>query len=112
MIKQKNIPWLGVFIEALFNSLPFLSIINFLSIIVVLYESVKPWLDNFIPWINLGTFVIGMTVIVIVMMLLVYKYVIASLWAFRGKQMFKDENQIISRLDRIEQSIKELKCTK
>jgi hypothetical protein len=105
MIKQKNIPWLGGFIEALFNALPFLSIINFLSIIVVLYENTKVWLVHYMPWLNLWSFVAIMTIVVLLMIYLVYKYVLSSLWAFRGKQMFQNENDIIERLDRIEKML-------
>jgi len=40
------------------------------------------------PWIKLWIFMLALTFLVGGMMILVYKFVLPSLWAFRGRQMF------------------------
>jgi cytidyltransferase-like protein len=86
-MKQHNIPWLGAFMEAFFVTLPLLGIINFWAIITVLYTNIRPYLLLHMPWVTLWLFVVALTVIGIVGMFLVYKFVLPSVWSFRGKQM-------------------------
>jgi len=106
--KQRNIPWVGAFIEALFNTLPMLSIMNFISIIIVLYASIRPYLIEHAPWMKLWIFILILTALSVIVMILIYKYVLSSLWAFRGKQMFQNENKIIEKLDKLEEKIDRL----
>jgi len=109
-MSQKNIPWVGAFIESLFNALPFISILisvfNFFSIIVVLYANIKPYLGEYVSNITLPVFVgciaIVLIVIAVIAMVLIYKYVNPSLWTFRNKQMNKYDSEVLKRLERIE----------
>ena len=109
-INQKNIPWVGVFVESLYNSLPFLSIMlavsNFVSIIVLLYTNLKPNLERYFPHITVGIFVVSVlgivALLVIIIMVFIYKYVTPSLWTFRNKQMNKYDNEVIKRMKRME----------
>jgi hypothetical protein len=109
-IKQQNIPWIGVFVESLFNSLPFLSIMltmfNFISIIIVLYTNIKPNIMVYAPKITAGVFVclvLGLVaLLVVIIMVVIYKYITPSLWTFRNKQMNKYDNEVIKRIKRIE----------
>jgi hypothetical protein len=110
IVKQRNIPWVGAFVESLFNSLPFISIMltvfNFVSILVVLYTNIRPYLTEYTPNITLGVFV-GVAVslislVVVIAMVIIYKYVTPSLWTFRNKQMNKYDNEVIKRIKRIE----------
>jgi D-beta-D-heptose 7-phosphate kinase/D-beta-D-heptose 1-phosphate adenosyltransferase len=96
-VKQRNIPWLGAFIESFFVTLPFLGIINFWAIITVLYTSVRPYIVANFPWMNIQLFVCILTAIGILGMVLVYKFVLPSIWAFRGKQMFGYENSPVDK---------------
>lgn len=118
-MKQRNIPWVGAFVESLFNSLPFLSILisvfNFLSIIVVLYASIKPYLEIYIPHIKLETFIgaviLALLIVVAIVMVVIYKYVTPSLWTFRNKQMNKYDSEVLKKLEEIKKEIAELKNT-
>lgn len=109
MIKQRNIPWIGAFIEALYNSLPLLSIINFLAILTILYAEIKPYLLEHLPWITIEVFMGAVLLLTIIVMLLIYRFVLPSLWTFRGKQLFGWDSEIKKILKRIEDDIQALK---
>lgn len=109
IIKQRNIPWLGALMEALYTSLPILSIINFLSIVTVLYATVHENLEGWVPWLNFGWFLAILTVITIVTMFFIYKFVVPSLWTFRNKQMNMFESDILKEIKELRKEIKELK---
>ena len=82
--KSKIIPWLGVIVESLYTSLPILSILNFISIITMLYTST---IVEYAPWLSFWMFVAILGVTVLCVMLVVWKFVIPSLWAYRSSQM-------------------------
>ena len=87
-IKQKNVPALGAVIDSFVTSLPLLSLINFVSMMAVLWSTtIQPFAHLHIPWLNLWLFMGGMTVMVIVAMFITYKYILPSVWAFRYRQM-------------------------
>ena len=112
-MKQRNIPGLGAFMESFFVTLPILGIINFWAIITVLYANVQPYLLQHAPWMNLWIFVGLLTLIGITGMIIVYKFVLSSVWSFRGKQMLDKDNLALGtsnkRLDEIKKELGELK---
>lgn len=93
-IRQKAVPFVGPMVDALYTSLPVLSIINFLSIAVVLYNEIRPYLLEHAAWVKLWMFMLSIFGLTVVIMVVVYKFVIPSLWAFRSKQIFHEENEI------------------
>lgn len=95
-LKQKNIPWLGAIVESLFTSLPVLSIINFLAVITVLYATVREYLLVWIPWMTIWIFVGAMFILVMFLMMCIYKFVLPSLWTFRGKQLYGFESELFN----------------
>jgi len=105
MLRQRRVPFLGEIMDALYTSLPILSIINFLSITVSLYITSKPYIDQYLPWLNIGLFFLILFLVSIIFMFIVYKFIIPSLWAFRGEQMSGQNGK----LDEILKEIKELK---
>ena len=94
-MKQKNIPWIGAFIDSLFTCLPFLGIINFVFISIVLYNSIQPYLLTYIPWVKLWMFLLLLLFLVIGMMFFIYKFVLPSLWTFRAKQMYGFDEEVL-----------------
>ena len=107
-MKQRNIPGLGAVVESAFNTLPVLSAINFLSILAVLYASVREYLIDWVPWINVWSFFGIMCGVGLVLMAIVYIFVLPSLWAFRGKQMFEHESQIMDKLEALQKTVDEI----
>jgi len=109
MIKQRNIPWLGALIESLYSAMPMLSIINFLSIMTVLYATIKEYLFTWVPWLTFGWFISIMTVFTLVLMLLVYKFLIPSLWVFRGKQLYGFDSELVDEIKKLTKEVEELR---
>ena len=92
MLKQKRIPILGEIVDALYTSLPVLSILNFFSITIVLYSSIQPYLKDVVPWLTFPLYLLLIFIAVVVLMVLIYKFVLPSLWTFRAEQMnFKEK---------------------
>lgn len=86
-MKQKNIPWLGAFLETFFTTIPFINILSLCAILLILYTNIRPYLVQYTPWMTLWLFLGIVALIGVVGMVLVYKFVMASLWSFRGRQM-------------------------
>jgi len=104
-LKQRVVPELGAFTEAFFNTLPFLSIINFVSILAVLYSTTYPYIKTYAQWMSIWVFMLFAVVLAAASLVLVYKFVTPSLWAFRERQM----SVIMDKLNEIEKRLKEEK---
>ena len=110
--KQRVIPGLGEAVDATYTTMPLFSIINFVSILIVLYASSRPWIQEYLPWLGLGSFAAMLVGVILLGLVLVYLYVLPSLWAFRKRQMEKDttantvemefRKEVIERLERLE----------
>lgn len=107
--KQTTISWLGPMVDSLYTSLPILSIFNFLSIQTVLYTTVMQYVLPWLPWLNFGWFIFIMVVITFGVMFLVYKFVIPSLWVWRGKQLYGHESQLMDKVEELKNGIMLLK---
>ena len=92
-LPQKNVKWLGKLVESLYISLPILSIINFLSITTVLYASTKPYLLEHLPWVTFWMFLLVIGGSTFCMVLLAWIFIVPSVWALRGEQMFGRETR-------------------
>ena len=109
LLKQKRIPGLGALVDSLYTSLPVLSIINFLSILTVLYASIKSDLAQWVPWLTFWVFLVLLCALTATMMVLVYKFVLPSVWTFRQKQMFSFESEVLDEIKGLRKEIKNLK---
>ena len=101
-MRQHNVPGLGALVESFAATLPFLSVLNFWAIITVLYATAQPYLLQYTPWITLWSFVGGLTLTGVIIMIIIYKFVLPSVWSFRGRQMFDRDSQVVERLGVIE----------
>lgn len=104
-IEQRRIPLLGELVDAVFTSLPILSIINFLSIMIVLYNQISPYIKVVAPWVTFKWFMLFLALISFIVMLLTYKFVLPSLWKFRKDQMGQQEKEILDAIKRLEEKI-------
>ena len=98
MIKQRTIAGLGPLVDSMFSCLPFLSIINFGFVAVILYTDMNPWLKIWAPWVEIWMFLLFLFLLTCGMMFVVYKFVLPSLWTFRGKQLFGFESEVLDTL--------------
>ena len=108
-IRQKNVPWLGALVESFYTSLPVLSIVNFLSIITVLYATIQENLFSWAPWMTFWTFVSIMSSFVVVLIIFMYLVVVPSLWTFRNKQMNRFESDIIKEVRELRKELRKFK---
>ena len=97
-IKQRHIPGIGALVDSLFSCLPFISFINFVFIAIVTYSEIHPYLKTNIPWMQMWSFLLLLTAATLILMFVVYKFVLPSLWAFRGQQMFGFESKVLDEL--------------
>ncbi len=108
LLKQYNVPRLGAMVDSLYTSLPILSIINFLSILTVLYATTREWLEVWVPWLTFWIFVSSLGGLTLFTMAVIYKFVLPSVWTFRQKQMFGFESKIASTLEDIDKRLANL----
>ena len=108
-MRQRNIPWLGKLVDSLYTALPVLSILNFLSIITVLYASTREYLVTVIPWLNIGWFLLGLVTLTIITMVIIYVFVIPSLWTWRSKMMHGFDSQVVTELSELRKDVQSLK---
>ena len=108
-IKQRTLPGLGPIYEAFVVSLPFLSAIQFLTILALFYESIKVHLIPVFPWMTFSVFIIGVSLALSGIMVVVYKFLLPSLWTFRGKQLYGFESKLMDEIKKLGEEVKELK---
>lgn len=107
-MKQRNIPWLGAVVDSIYVSLPILSAVNFFAILTVLYTNTYPEIQAYIPWMKYWVFLILVGVLSSLLVLVVYIFIVPSLWASRGKHMFMREKEITDKLNELLKKVDEL----
>ena len=108
-LRQKRVIGLGELYESFITALPVLSAVQFISILTVLYNQIQPTLANVFPGITLIKFLLALSGIMIGVMVLVYKFLIPSIWTFRGKQLYGFESQLMDKIDELQVDINKLK---
>lgn len=82
--EQRLIPWVGEFKETLAQAMFWGTIINGGMIAGTFYFTT---LRHIAPWFKLPLFVAVAGVLVVVILIIEFKFVVPSIWAFRGRQM-------------------------
>ena len=100
--KQKTMPWIGEFKETLSQALWWGTIVNFVMLAATFYYTTLRYIW---PWFDLPKFVAAIMIGAVVIYIIEYKWIVPSIWAFRGKQMFDKESQLMSRLDAIDKKL-------
>ena len=108
MFKQRRVRFLGEIIDTIFTAMPFFSAYTILSTTIILYEMTKEYIQNLLPWMNVLYFMLILGLLFLPVMLVVYKYIIPSVWQFRSTQMGHLEGKI----DALSKQIEELKGQK
>ena len=112
LLKQYNVPKLGAFTESLFTAFPVLSLANTIAVIGVLYVMVHEYLSVLIPWLTLWIFVGFIGLLMTATMVLIYKFVLPSIWTFRNKQMNRFESDILQKIEELREEIRDGKKSK
>ena len=104
--KQRSFMWLGAFMDSMYMSLPMVSIINFISIQTVLYANV---ILPILPGLPFPLFILLMILLVLCVMVIAFKFVIPSLWVWRGRQLYGHQSIMMDEVRQARQEIAELK---
>lgn len=104
-LTQKNVPRLGAFIESLYTALPALTGLNFMMIVIAVYEPVKAFILPYIPWFNFFWFVLGLSAVILAVTLVAYLYVVPSLWTFRNAQMHEFQSTVLDEIKELRKAM-------
>lgn len=105
MFRQHKLPWIGAFKETLSQVIFWISMINFGMLGATFYYTTLRYIW---PEFRLWMFVTAIALSLVVGFIVEYKFVIPSLWAFRGKQMFGHESAVLDELKKISKRLKKL----
>lgn len=98
ILTQHRVPWIGGFKETLSQVLWWGTPVNFVMLAATFYYTT---MREIWPWFNF-TWFIGIIILgVIIIFFIEYKYIVPSIWEFRGRQMFGYQSNIIEKLDTI-----------
>jgi len=103
ILKQYKTPWIGGFKEVLAQTVFYITVINFTLITVTAYnttlrEFFLVWMPGFKLWMFFVILILG----VLLGMILEYKFITPSQYAFKSKQMFGHESKVMDTLNRVE----------
>jgi len=84
MGEQQVVPWIGEFKETLAQAAFWFSLSNFIMIAATFYFTT---LRHIVPWLELWMFITTAFVAILVILVVEYKFITPSIWAFRGEQM-------------------------
>ena len=108
LMKPKRIKYLGEFIESFFTAIPIISMFSYISTIIILWEMIKKYIVDALPWMNIGFFILFLAMIFIPIVIATFKWVIPSVWHFRSSQMGHLEEKI----DKLQSELESLKKDK
>jgi len=96
-------------VDSFFTSSPFLSVWNFITIQAVLYTTIIHYILPVLPWFNFVWFLVFMSSLAGILILAVYKFVIPSLWTWRGTQLYGHQSVVIDQIAALHKEVTELK---
>ena len=109
--KQYNSgPWLGGFKDLASRTIMYLSALSFTQISATFYyTTLKPVVAQHAPWISFGLYFSVLVFLILLIMLLEYKFIVPSSYTFQNWQEYSHQNlirgdlrKILDRLDEIE----------
>jgi len=105
---------IGGFKDIALHTAAWLSFVNFGLIAVTAYHTtLREFILAYIPWMSLIIFMLLLSLCVAIFMVIEYKFIIPSTWAFRNAQQYehkypikKDLEKLSKKLDELEKLIK------
>jgi len=107
LLGQKRVKLLGEMIESLFTAIPIIGMFNYVSTTIILWEMIKKYILDRLPWVNIFYFMLLLGLVFIPIVLVTYKYIIPSVWHFRSTQMGHLEKKIDALSEKVDRLIKE-----
>ncbi len=94
--------WIGGVKNTLQNTMSYITVLNLVLLIVTSYSvTVRSFVIQFIPWFNIYIFVGAVAVFILVMMVIEFKIVQPSCWAFNNWQGYEHDNPMVTDLKTI-----------
>lgn len=95
--------------DSVFTTLPILSPLSYITMVAILYTTVREYLVTWLPWMTFGIFVGGLVVLGLTLMTVVYLVVLPSIWNFRKKQMSLLEDDLLIEIRELRKEVRELR---
>ena len=109
VLKQYKVPWIGGMKDLLGQLVLYVSMFNFALIVVTAYNTtIREYIIVWIPGFQLWMLFAILILIIVVLMIIEYKFIVPSLYQFRTNQMFKHESEIIDALNDIKKRLDEI----
>ena len=111
LVKQYNFgPWLGGFKDLFSRTMLYISIINFILIAITAYDvTLRSFVLQYLPWISFWIYLVILIGVVLLAMVLEFKFIIPSHYTFLNKQEFEHQNLIRKELEDIRKELQELR---
>lgn len=110
LLKQYKLGWIGGFKDILTMVIFYMSIINFCLVAVTAYNTgLREWLLIYFPWMKVYIFYGFLFLIALIAMIIEYKFVYPSFYAFRSQQEYKHQSPIQRDLSKCLEELKEIK---
>lgn len=111
LIKQYNFgPWVGGFKDLFSRTMLYISIVNFILIAVTAYDvTLKSFILQYVPWISFWMYFLILIVVVLLAMVLEFKFIVPSHYTFLNKQEFEHQNLIRKELEGVKNELSKLK---
>ena len=97
-LKQSNIPivgkYIGAFVNVLYLTMPLLGIMAYGISALTLYTVNINWIKDNISWLSIPVYFVMIIIFCLLLMLLNYKYLYPSYYAFLNKQAYIHNNPI------------------
>lgn len=109
LFKQRNIRWIGPFIDVLYLTMPLFGMISYCMMAITMYAVVRGYLLAALPWIKIWMFFLFLVVTCLCLLLIVYKFIYPSYFTFRNKQEYLHNNLLRQHLERQDKELKKIK---
>lgn len=112
LFRQQRIPYLGELVDSIFTAMPALSLLSLISTLIILYEVTKQYFIDWVPWLNIFYFFGVIAIAFLLALVIVFKYVLPSIWHFRSTQMGHLEDKMDVQQSELEKVHTELSVIK
>ena len=117
VLRQYTLGWIGGFKDILTMTIFYMSIINFCLVAITAYNTgLREWLLVYFPWMKIYIFFGVLLLIALFAMIMEYKFVYPSFYAFRSQQEYKHKSPIqrdlakcLEELNELRKELKEIK---
>jgi hypothetical protein len=105
IFKQRDVRGIGAFINVLYLTAPMIGMVAYVMSAITMYTVIKPYLNYWFPWMSIGVFFAILFVAFLVALLIFYKFIYPSYWAFQNRQVYIHKNPMQKDLELIKKKL-------